>query len=94
MPSLGIGEILVLVLIALIVFGPRRLPEIGRTVGRSLREFRRASSEFRSQLDMDLEDEPPRVQAPGARTTPHAGPQAADDAASVQDDAGPAEPPD
>ncbi len=57
MPSLGFGEILVLVLIALIVFGPRRLPEIGRTVGKSLREFRRAASDLRAELEEDL-DEP------------------------------------
>ena len=61
MPSIGFGEILIILVIALIVFGPRRLPEMGKTVGRSLREFRRATSDIRSEITADLEDEPPRL---------------------------------
>jgi sec-independent protein translocase protein TatA len=60
-PSIGFGEILIILVIALIVFGPRRLPEMGKTVGRSLREFRRATSEIRSEITADLDDEPPRL---------------------------------
>jgi sec-independent protein translocase protein TatA len=60
-PSIGFGEILIILVIALIVFGPRRLPEMGKTVGRSLREFRRATSDIRSEITADLEDEPPRL---------------------------------
>jgi sec-independent protein translocase protein TatA len=59
-PSLGFGEILIILVLALLIFGPRRLPEMGRTIGRSLREFRRTTSEIRSELEADL-DEPPRV---------------------------------
>jgi sec-independent protein translocase protein TatA len=59
-PSIGFGEILIILVLALIIFGPRRLPEMGRTIGRSLREFRRATSEIRSEIEADL-DEPPRV---------------------------------
>ena len=58
MPSLGFGEILVIVLLALVIFGPRRLPEMGRTVGRSLKEFRRAATELRNEIELDLEEEP------------------------------------
>jgi sec-independent protein translocase protein TatA len=61
MPSLGFGEILVILLIALIVFGPTRLPEMGRTIGRSLREFRRTASDLRAEIESDLDDEPPKV---------------------------------
>lgn len=61
MPSIGFGEILIILVIALIIFGPRRLPEMGRTVGRSLREFRRATSDIRSEITADLDDEPPRL---------------------------------
>jgi sec-independent protein translocase protein TatA len=57
-PSLGFGEILLILLLALIIFGPRRLPEMGKTIGRSLREFRRATSEIRSEIQADI-DEPP-----------------------------------
>lgn len=59
MPSIGFGEILVILVLALVIFGPRRLPEIGRSIGRSLREFRRATSELRAEIE--AEDEPPRV---------------------------------
>jgi sec-independent protein translocase protein TatA len=62
-PSLGFGEILIILVLALVIFGPRRLPEMGRTIGRSLREFRRATSDLRAELESDL-DEPPRVQGP------------------------------
>ncbi len=59
----GIGptELIVILLVALVVFGPRRLPEIGRTLGRSLREFQRTSAELRQELDLGLDEdfEPP-----------------------------------
>ena len=58
MPSLGFGEILIILLFALIIFGPRRLPEMGRTIGRSLKEFRSAAAELRQELDVELEEEP------------------------------------
>lgn len=48
--SLGFPEIVVILLIALLVFGPGKLPEIGRMLGRTLRELRRASSEFTSSI--------------------------------------------
>jgi sec-independent protein translocase protein TatA len=67
-PSLGFGEILIILLIALIVFGPRRLPEMGRTIGRSLREFRRAASELRADIEADLDEEP--APAKPRRTSP------------------------
>jgi len=51
-------EIIVLLALGLMIFGPRRLPEIGRTVGKALFEFRRAASELRSSIEreIDLED--------------------------------------
>lgn len=61
MPSLGFGEIVLILLLALIIFGPRRLPEMGRTIGKSLKEFRRATSDLRQELEVDLDEEPPRA---------------------------------
>jgi len=58
-PSIGAPELLVIIVLALIIFGPRRLPEIGRTVGKSMREFRRAASELRAEIENDLDEEPP-----------------------------------
>jgi TatA/E family protein of Tat protein translocase len=63
---LGIGapELIFILLLALLIFGPKRLPEIGRTVGRALGEFRRASSELKRSLEneirIDDEHAPPR----------------------------------
>jgi sec-independent protein translocase protein TatB len=48
------GEMIFLFLLALILFGPKRMPEIGRQVARFLNEFRRASYEFRSQIESEI----------------------------------------
>jgi TatA/E family protein of Tat protein translocase len=52
--DIGLQEILVISVIALLVFGPSKLPELGRMVGRAMREFRRASDEFRSTVETNL----------------------------------------
>jgi sec-independent protein translocase protein TatA len=56
-PNIGLPELLIILVLALIVFGPKRLPEIGRTIGKSLREFRRASTELRDELKIDFDDD-------------------------------------
>jgi TatA/E family protein of Tat protein translocase len=48
------GEMVFLFFLALILFGPKKLPEIGRTIGRFMNEFRRASNEFRSQIESEI----------------------------------------
>ena len=53
--SLGGPEILLLLVLALRLFGPRKLPEIGRTLGKSLSEFRRATTEFKTTLKREVE---------------------------------------
>lgn len=63
MPSLGPLEILLVAALALIVFGPERLPDIAKTLGRSLNELKRMAAEIREEfqtgLDLgDVEDEP------------------------------------
>jgi sec-independent protein translocase protein TatA len=55
--NIGPAEMIVILIIALIVFGPKRLPEIGRTVGKSLREFRKASQDIRDEFTGSLEDD-------------------------------------
>ena len=47
MGSLGMQEIIVIFVLALIIFGPRKLPEIGKSIGKGLSEFRKASNELR-----------------------------------------------
>jgi sec-independent protein translocase protein TatB len=63
--DIGLQELLVILVIALLVFGPQRLPELGRMLGRALREFRRASDEFRSTVETNLRiDDPEPVPEP------------------------------
>ena len=71
--NLGFPEMIFLFLFALILFGPKKLPEIGRQIGRALNEFKRASNEFKAQIEseisqLDLENSRqtilPPVQAP------------------------------
>jgi sec-independent protein translocase protein TatA len=50
MPSLGPAEILVILVVALLVFGPEKMPEIARQVGKGMREFRRVQEHLRSEL--------------------------------------------
>ena len=66
--NIGPAEMIVILVIALIVFGPKRLPEIGRTVGKSLREFRRATQDIRDEFEDNLQDEPETPPADAAKT--------------------------
>ncbi|HEX3175959.1 MAG TPA: twin-arginine translocase TatA/TatE family subunit [Methylomirabilota bacterium] len=52
--DIGLQEMLVIGVLALLVFGPSKLPELGRMIGRAMREFRRASDEFRSTVETNL----------------------------------------
>lgn len=61
--TLGGPEIFLILVIALIVFGPRKLPEIGRSVGNMMNEFRRASNEFRRTVEEEVEADKHRALA-------------------------------
>ena len=52
--NLGLPEMMFIFVIALIIFGPKKLPEIGRQVGRALNEFKRASNEFKAQIESEI----------------------------------------
>lgn len=52
--SIGMPELLIIFTVALLVFGPRKLPELGRSLGRSLQEFKRASNELKHTLDEEI----------------------------------------
>jgi TatA/E family protein of Tat protein translocase len=60
--SIGMPELVIILVIALIVFGPRKLPELGRSLGKSLGEFKRASNELRSTLDEEIRIEEQKEQ--------------------------------
>lgn len=52
--SFGMMELVIIMVIALIIFGPRKLPELGRSLGKSIGEFRRASNELKSTLEEEI----------------------------------------
>jgi sec-independent protein translocase protein TatA len=80
MGSIGFPELVVIFVIALIVFGPRRLPEIGKALGQGISEFKRASRELGSRLEEEIErDASGRgTTAPATAPAPANPPQAAD----------------
>lgn len=53
--SIGMPELLVIFVIALVVFGPRRLPELGRSLGKTIGEFKRATNEVRQTFEREVE---------------------------------------
>jgi Tat protein translocase TatB subunit len=55
--NIGMPELLLILAIALIILGPRKLPDIARALGRSLIEFRRASDEIKETIEADLNSE-------------------------------------
>jgi TatA/E family protein of Tat protein translocase len=62
--GIGMQELAVIFLVALLVFGPKRLPELARTLGKGLAEFRRASSELRQSFSLDGESPSMRPATP------------------------------
>jgi TatA/E family protein of Tat protein translocase len=52
--SLGFPEMILIFIIALIVFGPKRLPDIGRTIGKALGEFKKATDDFKSTIEREV----------------------------------------
>ena len=52
--NLGLPEMIFIFLLALIIFGPKKLPEVGRQIGRALNEFKRASNEFKSHIESEI----------------------------------------
>ena len=80
--SVGVPELIIIFTIALIIFGPRKLPELGKSLGKSLAEFKRASNELKSTLDEEIRMEerrsaerqqPPHIAAPAEPVTPATG---------------------
>ena len=65
MGPIGFPELAIILVVALIVFGPRKLPELGRSLGKSLAEFKRASNELKNTLDEEIRLEERRTTQPG-----------------------------
>ena len=67
MMGLGMGEIMVVLVLALMVFGPRKLPELGKTLGQAMNQFRKASDEFKRTWEQEVEYD--KVRTDGNSTT-------------------------
>ncbi len=72
MGPIGMPELIIIMVIALVIFGPRKLPELGRSLGKSLGEFKRASNELRNTLDEEIrvEEQRDRVEVTKAQAAP------------------------
>jgi TatA/E family protein of Tat protein translocase len=88
---IGMQELIIIFVIALIVFGPRKLPELGKSLGKSIAEFKRASNELRSTLEQEIRVEETRREVMEPIETVRREARAAVDAAQTAADAAAAE---
>src|SRR2546425_6373034 len=95
--NLGFPEMIFIFVMALIIFGPKKMPEIGRQIGRALNEFKKASNEFKAQIEseishLDVTESSPQILPPSQPNTgtvtyskpaPTTEPRASEEAAST-----------
>jgi sec-independent protein translocase protein TatA len=89
---IGMSELIIILVIALLIFGPRKLPELGRSLGRTLTEFKRASSELQRTLDEEVRAEERKERYPATQTEQESAVAAADDMSPAVATATPIEP--
>ena len=91
LPNIGAPELIIILVIALLILGPGKLPEVGSSLGKSIREFRKASTDIQESVKVDVDTSPlPATPAPSA--TAPAAPAAAVAAAVAAQPADPAQP--
>ena len=73
MPNIGAPELIIILVIALLILGPGKLPEVGASIGKSIREFRKASSDLSDSVNVNVDTSPlPPTPAATAAVTPPA----------------------
>jgi sec-independent protein translocase protein TatA len=72
--SIGMPELIIILVIALIIFGPRKLPELGKSLGRSLNEFKRASQDLQNTLEQEIKLEEQKDQSRARQEQPASAP--------------------
>ena len=65
--SIGMPELIIILVIALIIFGPRKLPELGKSLGRSINEFKKASTDLQNTLEQEIKIEEQKETAAKAK---------------------------
>lgn len=68
--GIGLPEMILIMLVALLIFGPKKLPEIGRSMGKAIKGFQDASREFESEFKREADLETARLEAPTPQTAP------------------------
>jgi TatA/E family protein of Tat protein translocase len=93
--GLGMPEVVLILVVALIIFGPRKLPELGKSLGQAMSQFRRASDDFKRTWEQEVETEKYRATSSSSSSTYHAAdpedpynPYASDSDASKQLESG------
>jgi sec-independent protein translocase protein TatA len=81
--SIGMPELIIIFVVALVIFGPKKLPELGRSLGRSLNEFKRASNELKHTLEEEVRIEEQREQRTTAEKPAETGAPAQPDAPAI-----------
>ena len=74
MPNLGFPEIIVILVIVLLLFGPKKLPELAKGIGQSVREFRKGTQGLKDELEGSLKDEPKPIATPIHTAQVHSAP--------------------
>jgi TatA/E family protein of Tat protein translocase len=73
--SLGVPELLLIFIVALLVFGPKRLPDIGKTLGKALGEFKRATEDLKTSIEREVQVEEQKQLSAQVSPTPQVVPR-------------------